>query len=54
MGGVGFIPVTAIWAWADRYEAPEWFVDVVRAIDVDLISRHAAERDGKAVTHGRR
>jgi hypothetical protein len=53
MGGVGMIPVTAIWAWSDRHAAPDWFVDVVRAIDVDQISRHAAERDRKAVTHGR-
>ena len=54
MAGVGFIPATAIWAYADRYDPPDWFVDVVRAIDVDLITRHNSERDGKAVKHGRR
>ncbi len=39
MGAVAQIPVTAIWQYADRYEAPPWFTDVILLIDASFVTR---------------
>lgn len=47
-GGVGPIPITAIWAFADRHDCPPWFAEVIQAADLDYLAaqRHAGASDG--------
>jgi hypothetical protein len=33
MAGAASIPITAIWAWADRHCPPPWFVDGILSLD---------------------
>lgn len=33
MGVVGPIPLTAIWAYIDRYSLPEWTIDAIFSLD---------------------
>lgn len=37
--GVGAIPATAIWDYADRYQCPLWFADVIEAADRELMAK---------------
>jgi hypothetical protein len=34
-GVLGPIPITAIWAYVDRYALPEWAVDAVISLDAE-------------------
>jgi hypothetical protein len=43
---VGPIPITAIWAYVDRYELPEWTVDAMISLDA---AWRAAETPAAAV-----
>ena len=52
MGGAGLIPLTAIWAYADRYDCPTWFADVIQAADLEQAARRRAEGAGKADDDG--
>jgi hypothetical protein len=45
--GAGAIPITAIWAYSDRYECPAWFEAVIQAVDLDYLGRLAGDSDGR-------
>jgi hypothetical protein len=43
MGGAASIPITAIWAWAERHSAPPWFTDAILAIDSKWIGLNSGK-----------
>jgi hypothetical protein len=45
-GAVGPIPIDVIWSYADRYDCPAWFDDVIQAVDLDYLARRAGDPHG--------
>lgn len=54
--GIGPIPVTAIWAWADRHRLDQQLtahlVDIIRRVDAETL-RRATARASAATKKGR-